>query len=285
MQRSFIRLLLLSSLYGLMIFTGCGVTTLQSEWRGSGITIDGSDTEWGSSLLLFEKEKVAVGIANDESNLYLCIKCMDRSLQQKIIRGGLTVWLDSAGSDHKIFGIHFPVGMQSGDSPRRMEDRADSENPDQASREAERDFLSRMYEMEVLGGENMVLEKFQNLHPSGMQLAISDSTGPIVYELKVPFRTRAGQRYAIGTDAGGTIGIGFETGQLNKRPARQEMSGEGGEGGGMGGGMGGGRRGGGMGGGRRGGGMRGGGSRSDVNEDPLQLWAKIHLATAVTPAQ
>jgi len=273
MKQTITRITVFCTLYCLLIFFGCGEATIQSSWRNQQLTIDGSDNDWGSSLLLFEKEKIAVGIANDDMNLYLCIKCMDRQLQQQIVRIGLTIWVDSSGSDNKIFGIHFPVGIQPGDMPRRLEERVEDENGDEPSRESQHDLFRRMYEMEVMGGENMVLEKFQNLHPSGMQLAISDSTGPIIYELKIPFQAHPGQRYAVGTQPGKTIGIGFETGELRRRASRPEMSEEapGGGGGGR-------RRG-------MGGGMRGGGNRPENDAERLNLWAKIHLATQIPAGQ
>lgn len=258
------------------IVFGCGGgLNMNSYWKNHPITIDGIDKDWGDSLALMEKEKVAIGISNDSDYLYLCLKFLDRSNQMQAMRGGLTLWFDSTGSDHKYFGIHYPVGMAGREMSTPFGEQGDSDR----ARTMRESFYEMLHDVEVVGQDNTIIEKFSNLHASGFEVAVSDSTGPLIYELKIPLAKNGESNYAVASRPGGTIGIGLETGQFRRTARRPEGSGDDG-----GGGMGGGRRGGGgrMGG-RRGGfggGRQGGGDQPASPPEPLNVWAKVTLAPA-----
>ena len=89
----------------------------------------------------------------------------------------------------------------------------------------------------------------------------------MIYELKVPLTVSEGNNI---------IGVGFETGKI-ERP-----SGKGSSGGGRGGGGGG--KGGGGGGGKGGKNMGGkGGAHGGGSQQPVEIWAKVHLAENTFP--
>jgi hypothetical protein len=269
----------------------CNSNALLSRWRHGQIVIDGSDADWGSSLTVFEKEKIAVGVANDSDNLYLCLKVLDRSTQTQIIRRGLTLWFDSTGGNDRVFGVHFPIGLQASGFPERAgeqqpgEDRQGEEiqgGEGQNDRSASRlqELSGMLHEMEILGPTNIVVERLSTLHAAGLEASLSDSSGSLVYELKLPLRMMNGHPYAIGADPGNTVGVGLETGQFRRSAVAENRPAEGGGGRG--------RRGGGGGGGR--GGMRGGGRTSGERPampDPLKVWATVRLASesSSTPAR
>jgi hypothetical protein len=97
----------------------------------------------------------------------------------------------------------------------------------------------------------------------GVEVRIAPAAGgAIVYELKVPLAVTADRPYAIGTRPGAVLGVGLEATRLDTSGMRPRMGMRG-----MGGAMGGGR----------GGGGRMGGGRPEMPE-PLNLWAKVHLA-------
>jgi hypothetical protein len=248
----------------MMLLPGCGDVELTSKWRENEILIDGSSAEWGNSLNTFEKEKVAVGLANDSENLYLCVILMDRQTQMQVVRMGLTLWFDSTGADSKIFGVHFPLGIRSMDFSRRPADQSGEER----NRLSASEMLRMLHEMEILGADNKVLEKFLNLHSAGLQASINDSTGSLVYELKVPLHGNSDHPYAIGTGPGRTFSIGLETEEFKRenRPA-DEGTQEGRT-----------RRGGWGGGGRRGGGGTPRSGQFQGPPEPLKVWAKVHLS-------
>lgn len=261
----------------------CNGNNLTSRWRSGEIVIDGSDADWANSFSVFEKEKIAVGIANDSDNFYVCLKVLDRATQAQIMRLGLTLWIDSTGNNDKYFGIHYPLGMlASGQSFRRSE-------PGQAEdlKSQQQDFRDMLHEMEILGNDNAVIERLPNLHSSGIQASINDSSGTLVYELKIPLSWSKQHPYAVSAQAGAVVGLGLETGEFKPQQGNRssdEGPGSGGGGGGFG------RRGGGAGrgGGMRGGGGvsgRGGGNRQENRPEPLKVWAKVHLATQAAADQ
>jgi len=207
----------------------CNDNGLTSRWKTGEIVIDGSAADWGSSLSVFEKEKIAVGLANDNENLYLCLKVLDRATQAQIMRLGLTLWIDSTGGDDKYFGIHYPLGMPaSGQSFRRNEP---GQEGDPEARQ--QDFQSMLHEMEILGNNNTVIERIPNLHSSGLQASINDSSGALVYELKIPLSWTRQHPYAVSAQAGAVVGLGLETGEFRPQQGnRSSDEGSGGRGGG-----------------------------------------------------
>ena len=102
-------------------------------------------------------------------------------------------------------------------------------------------------------------------HLQGLDVAFRTEQGSLEYELKVPLARSSDHPYAIETQPGKTIGIGFETGKLS------EHVGEGRSGGGRGGGMGG----------RHGPGGGGGGEgRGFQPPKPIKVWTTVTVGPA-----
>jgi hypothetical protein len=79
---------------------------IQSSWPDPEITVDGAYADWSGRLVrLDDGRSVALGVANDRSNLYLCLVTRDFEIQSMIQRSGLTVWLDPDGGRRKRVGF------------------------------------------------------------------------------------------------------------------------------------------------------------------------------------
>jgi hypothetical protein len=219
-------------------------------------------------LTVFDKEKVAVGLANDAHNFYFCLKTLDRGTQMEIVRLGLTVWFDSTGGGNKSFGIHYPLGMRAQGMPF-VRDRQESEG----SPDMQHEFQKMLGEIEIVGPDNNVVERFSSFHSYGIQVSINDSSGALVYELRVPIGFGKDHPYAITSAQGSTFSIGLETGEIDRRSSQENRSA--GDGEAPRGGRGGGGRGRGM-----GGGGRMPGNRSSNMLEPLHVWAKVHLSNS-----
>jgi len=162
----------------------------------------------------------------------------------------LTVWFDPKVGKKKIFGIHFPLGMQ--DRRGSLMHSGSGERPDQHDKMLE----ATQLELELLGpGEDecstMFMDEVQKL---GINVNVGNSQGILVYEVKVPLTQNEQRPYAIGTHTAGRIGVGFETAKMDEKKM--------------------GRRGQ-MGGGPGGMGGRPGGQRPE----PFELWTKVQLAS------
>jgi hypothetical protein len=281
------------------LVAGCGNTEFNSAWRDREITVDGKDADWSNvRVYAIEQPNVSLGLLNDESSLFLLLETNDRSLLPRLMRGGLTVWLDPSGKKDKAFGIHFPIGRQEtgmAEMPRggfQGERKADTSGqaPEELSKRMEEAFKN----VELIGpakGQRCTLA-VADAEAKGVKARMTFSAGELIYELQLPLRIDAQHPYAIALPGSGNaairkISLGFETGKF-EGPRERGLP-EGGEegtapGGGMGrwGGEGGGlgRRGGGMGG--RGGGFGGGMGRRQgggTMTQGLDLWATLKLAS------
>lgn len=56
-----------------------------------------------------EKSKLLYLLSNDETNLYINLQVTDKNDLQKIMRYGLTTWINPEGKHKKTFGIEFPA--------------------------------------------------------------------------------------------------------------------------------------------------------------------------------
>jgi hypothetical protein len=261
------------------LIIGCGEPELESRWRDREIEIDGKNLEWrGLESYYDEENDVRVGIINDELNLYICIYTLDRKAQAQILMQGLTIWLYSEGGKKETFGIHYPMkkmgmGMGMDMSRERSGSRRGSIGEDREDPEMIDSMLTESRgKMEIIGPEEnaRLSVSINGTEKLGIETAIDITNRVLVYELKVPLSHSDQSRYAVGTEPGAKIGVGFKVGKM-ERPQGGFPGGGMGEppGGGMGRPPGGGM------GEPPGGGM--GGRRPSF--ESLDLWTKVKLAT------
>jgi len=273
------RLLFVSTALSCILFCSCSSTPeLASSWHRA------QQNEPSPSYHYFEKEKIGTTVTNDSTRLHITIKTIDHETGMKIIHGGMTIWFDSTGGDKKIFGIHFPIGLEAGGIAPPTHSRGSHEEPNPSN-----DFSlyeTRMQAMlqnaEVIGPgplDKAQLSRSKLAEARDIHLTISDTLSSLTYELDVPITYIAAFRSL--SSANDPMGIGLITGDM-RHAMMGRPSGEGPPGGGMGmppgggGGIGGrGGSGGGGGFGGRGGGMRGG---EKGNAEPIELWMKLTLA-------
>jgi len=251
----------------LLLFTfllgGCsnGKLELNSDWRDREITIDGNNADWLGAMMFFEEDNVSVGLLNDENFFYICMIAEDEFIRAQVMRQGFTLWFDPDGGKEKTFGIKYPLGMLASGLPGEM--RRDDQNLERA-----REALRRpMNELEILGPGKDEVKKMLIEEAKGIDIHVEFSSGMLVYELKVPLIQSEQHPYAIGAEAGSSVGIGLETAKTERPDMRSGMSG----------GRGGGGPTGGMRGGPGGRGMPGG--RRPRMPQPLKIFAVVQLAS------
>jgi hypothetical protein len=89
-----------------LCFTACShkSTAIISSWQTP--IIDGNASEWTH----FQTGKdLQYTLANDATNLYVCVKTSDRFTALKIMRNALLIWFDSSGQRIETQGIRFPI--------------------------------------------------------------------------------------------------------------------------------------------------------------------------------
>jgi hypothetical protein len=295
-------LLLFSAL--VLLFIACGQEEINSHRPDRAIKIDGSSEEWEELLMAMPEQKLAFGVCNDDSAVYFCLTTTDRSLQMRIMGGGLTVWFGGEGGKKKSIGIRYPVG---GPGPRERGQMPPRQELTDEQRENMRQHRMKFQasDVEIVNADNQVLERLPVENNANISAKFDISEQTFVYELKVPLQSAGDVRYAIPASTNQQIGFGMEVtapkamngrrpegrdGQMERPPdgggMGGDMGGEGMSGDGMGGdrmgggGMGSGRMGGGrMGGGRPGGGPGGRGMyEGKATAEPIKVWLKVNLA-------
>ena len=269
----------LTALLALLPLAGCGNVKLESKFRDRPITVDGKPDEWQDSMTFLRGPGIAVGLFNDENDLYVCITSWNQEVNLQAVNMGLTVWFDPGGGEETTFGIEYPL-ME--DRFHRQDRGAQGSGATAPERPTAR--------LAVRGPGPFEGRVMAVAEAPGIEVMVATVNGAFVYELKLPLKKSDQHPYAIGADPGQVVGVRLETttvASIREEPRNGGGPRGGGRGGGMGGGMGGGVRGGmgghrhgGMGGGTRGGGSGGG----DGNQarpkipKPLKVTVKVHLA-------
>jgi hypothetical protein len=193
--------------------------------------------------------------------------------------GGLTVWFDPAGGRNKSFGIRFPVREKAPKEPGRKTGEPPAEGGLEPTDIPPGPAMTGSV-VEIIPSEKGAPRRVGLEAAGGIEVSIEPSSGFLVYELKIPLVRSEAVPLAVGASPGGVVGIGFETGKIDRRigPRPESVGRPGGVdtppmGGPAGGGMGRGR-----------GGMGPGGGRDmepDLPKD-LKLWAFVRLASSKT---
>ncbi len=214
---------------------GCSsAMEMSSDSVSPTLQVDGKANDWEGKLYIFKDKGLLVGVQDDSADVYVCLEGLDPATSRGMMRGGVTVWFDPGSGDSNLLGIHYGgrrVSPVEGNEEELFHPLAPSE-------------------IEVLHKGNVVAMKIPAMSSEreyGLQVALRDSGGGAVFELKMP--RRLGERsFGLSRVVGKRLAMDIETakGRTDRSGARPEgTSGEfgGGEG----------RREGGMRGGRRGG--------------------------------
>lgn len=255
--RSILKLALLPIIF--FDLTGCSSSKeIQSVLNSNGVVVDGLKNEWEGKLVFDSKAKLAAGFINDGENLYICVTTNDRTNMNKILRLGMTIWLEPENGDKKI-GIKYPiVDMERMRDMRFRQEPVNNENP----RERFSKLIADQKELSIVNEDNYPLYLINSDDENNFNAKLGLSRESFVYELKVPLLTNKQAKYFLEAAPPEIISIGIETNEF-------KMEAPGGR-------SGGGRQSGGGGG--RSGRMPGGGRNPEINLDQVKLLFDVKLA-------
>lgn len=254
---------LASSLLVLMLLGCSSSKELNSGWTNQELAITGDGSHWTDATTEIAGPDVAIGVKNDNNNLYIGLVTSNRTTQLQILGLGCTVWFDTEGKKAKTMGIQFPVsGLLQG---RRFPTR---ENPE----EFQRLINSSQRQLVILGPGAGEQRRLSPQDAAGVEAHIGYADGIMTYELKVPLQKTAARPFGINVDVTKPLFLGFETGDLAEamkgQPGVSSPSQN----------AGGGSRG-------RGGRSSGGGSGPGLGNEmpePLKHWFTVHLSGGST---
>lgn len=257
------------SFLGLALATaGCNEPLLTSSPLRSPIAVDGSLVDWEGLLLPVESVSLSVGVAHEDSTLYLALATVDPVLQGKILRQGFHLWFDEKGGSEREKGVRLRFAPQGLPGSTRHEKKERKEAGSQ---------------VEALAGAERIEPRVETIEDgywrpvipgtiSGIYTALSLDAGALSVELRLPLAPQGKTRWSVATLPGTNLGLGLETPEPAPRQAtpqdHPERLGRGGKGvGGRPGGAG-----------RSGKGPRGapaGGTRASGMMEPFVFWTKV----------
>jgi len=248
----------------------------------AGLKIDGKLTEWAPALQAYNKStKLWYTLANDDKNLYLAIKSTDAGNINKILAGGISLTINTAGKkkDKDAFVVTYPIAPKGGGRGMGRGGRkgfGQQDAPDSAQILAQhKQALAACKEISAIGFKDITdtLISIYNEY-SIKAVANFDDKGNFVYELAIPLnmlQLSAGSATEIAYQIklnGLQLGGGMDMVKIGGGGGRISLDGGGGGGGG--------------------GGFGGFSARNDSDADdmmtPTDFWGKYTLATGNKPS-
>ncbi|HEY4207590.1 MAG TPA: hypothetical protein VGM31_12285 [Puia sp.] len=235
---------------GSLFVTGCSHKLApEGHFQDTPVAVDGSINDWTLPLRFSNPEyTLQYNVTNDSKNIYICVLSRDEITQLRMLRAGMTVYLDPKGAKNKDISLHFPLRKQA--DPERGRYRNGNPLPDNKTLKGELLLQSDFYGTTGFSGiENGQFGVTDAKGPFQVAMKLNNQDSMLVYEVVIPIKN------VLGMDLGArskkknfSVGIVLNTveGQGNRNGGNRPSFGGGG--GGMHMSMGGGR---GMGGGRR----------------------------------
>ena len=72
-----------------------------------------SDKVNASDYQMIKKAELYYCFSNDKENFYVDLKIEDAGVQNRILKEGLTIWINMENKSAKKMGIRFPIGSQN----------------------------------------------------------------------------------------------------------------------------------------------------------------------------
>lgn len=186
------------------------------------IVIDGNAQEWKLPFQFYEsKTKLQYTFANDNTHLYICMRVADENAQMKILRAGMSVWVDAAGKKNQNMGIQFPLSDKRTGPPPMLEE---GERPD--VKKMKQEMAIHLSQMNLVGFKNVANGYSALKNDSSISVAIDwDKDDIMTYEISIPLFAFYNKEL-VPKDSTKLFAICFVVNGLEKgnRPQNDDMS-------------------------------------------------------------
>ncbi len=162
-----------------------------SVWQRQPLVIDGSDADWNKPLPYYDKkEKVSYAVSNDKDNLYIMVSARGPEEQQKILEGGMTVWINNQAQkeNSEAVGIGYPTGIR----PSRENEIMSQARPDHYPNKKNtlKDELAAYSLYGFKKDETVQNFDAEQSNEEGVQVRIGfNSLGELIYEALIPLNS------------------------------------------------------------------------------------------------
>ena len=205
---------------------------------------------WIDRLQYNDKDKIAYGCFNNDSNLVIRLKVTDKNVVTKIFAAGFTISIDTTAKKDPQFSVKYPLPQGMQNMPLAADRNPGGLNPNLTKNPDEKmknRMKTALNQIEINGFDDEAVKNAMINSRSGTGITawiMIDTAMNMYYELKIPLKELSGK----GNLTENMISLGFESGKV-ELPATGQGGGGGRPGGGMsspGGSPGGGGHGGGM---------------------------------------
>jgi hypothetical protein len=181
------------------------------NWQRQPLTIDGSDKDWIKPLpYSISSEKLTYSVTNDDQYLYILLETKSPQQQQKIIQGGMTVWVNTKAdkSEAGAVGIGYPLDARVDHDRQLMEeaqpDRYKNNKP--VTLEDKKDYALYGFTKDSTG--NYAYGDDGN--PQGVRMRMDFSNeGDLIYEAALPLATLYPNHNPSSSYAANSVAVGI----------------------------------------------------------------------------
>jgi len=189
-----------------------------------------SDKVDASDYQMIQKANLYYYISNDNENIYIDLKVEDAGVQNRILKEGLTIWINMDDKSAKKMGIRFPIGSQN-KAGRNNNNRTESMlNPDGTLATP----LSQAHTIELIGFTSEEARRFPSENNDNFRGSVKyDNEGILYYKMimpivKLPLRNSiqgiGAMPFAIGIEYGILSSVNKSGNQMSPPPSSSSSS-------------------------------------------------------------
>jgi len=212
-----------SIIWILLFFLSCGLNAQKgdlnlSRWHNS-------DKVEASQFQMIRKLKLQCLLSNDNDNIFIELKIEDHAIQERILREGLTVWVNMDGMEVKKLGVRFPLGSENQGGHRK----ADHSESHSIQDESAVNLIAHANTIELKGFTNEEQRHFPSDNHDNFRGSVKfDEAGILYYKLvmpiaKLPVRNSRGGHgampFTLGIEYGTLPAINKQGGNRGPKPS------------------------------------------------------------------
>ncbi len=171
-----------------------------------------------SDYQLIKKAGLYYFLSNDNDNIYVNLKTSDRTIQEKILKEGLVIWINMDDKDLGKMGIRYPIGSENQNSQRRGQRTEKNAGADTTS------VLSMANTIELLGFISEQERRFPSENADTFNGSVKYVQGNLYYRLVMPIGKLPIRNSRQGSGAM-PFTLGFEYGFIPQMQSSSKSSG------------------------------------------------------------
>jgi uncharacterized membrane protein YgcG len=237
-------------------FIGCSPKNYTiGTYQNASITVDGNSADWEMPLRFGNTNgSLQYNITNDNEFVYVCVATSDENTKMKILRAGISIYIDVKGKKNKLTGITYPIKEnQKNDFTMNRDELRNSSRFNQENNRSRKPNFNKSNSYKCFGFLNDVDGEYYLNANNPIKMSIDyDLNNNLVVEASIPIKNFYDKNLNATPSPNISLGIVLNNLMTGFNPSRNNTNRNYNMGG-----MNGGMRGGGM---RGGGGMRSGGA-------------------------